>query len=261
MICTTNVSIFNATNPCYLDTTNNRIWIRLPHFSGNKPSVTGCVVTATAAATATDSESGSGSAVFTLPQKIHSWLKITPGTAAIMKDFSPEIGIKEITINVNNEVQNVKVTVTKYDGKPAAVSVEKTGDVYQYIQINTTNLLDKLKNATIQFRVNKTWTVDNDVDKENVIVSKFDESSDGWNELATTYSSEDDDYYYYNVEVSSFSYFAISEKSLVSGEETGTTTAGGEAAPTASNLTWLWIVIGAAVLVAIVVVVMMKRKK
>src|SRR3989338_5829552 len=55
--CGTNVSIFNATNPCYLDTTNNRVWIRLPHFSGTKPSITG---TAIAATTSSSSSSGGG---------------------------------------------------------------------------------------------------------------------------------------------------------------------------------------------------------
>ncbi len=43
--CTTNASIFNITNPCYIDKTNNKIWIRLPHFSGTEPEVTGQTAT------------------------------------------------------------------------------------------------------------------------------------------------------------------------------------------------------------------------
>ncbi|MEK6936154.1 MAG: hypothetical protein AABW67_05160, partial [Nanoarchaeota archaeon] len=57
--CTKNQSQLNSTNPCYIDTTNNRIWIRLPHFSGTKPSITGNVVTATTSSS-TSSSSGSG---------------------------------------------------------------------------------------------------------------------------------------------------------------------------------------------------------
>ncbi len=45
--CITNVSNFNSTNPCYIDTDNNRIWIRLPHFSGTAPTITGLLLTAT----------------------------------------------------------------------------------------------------------------------------------------------------------------------------------------------------------------------
>jgi len=44
--CTTNQSILNATTPCYIDTSNNVIWIRLPHFSGTGPSATGATVAA-----------------------------------------------------------------------------------------------------------------------------------------------------------------------------------------------------------------------
>jgi LPXTG-motif cell wall-anchored protein len=64
--------------------------------------------------------------------------------------------------------------------------------------------------------------------------------------------SEDDNYYYYSTNLTSFSYFAIGEKSLVNGQASGTTQG--------TNLTWLWIVIGIVVLVAIAFVIM-KRKK
>lgn len=57
--CTRNVSEFNSSRPCYIDTTNNRIWIRLPHFSGSRPSVTGNLITA--ATTENDTQEPSGS--------------------------------------------------------------------------------------------------------------------------------------------------------------------------------------------------------
>lgn len=55
--CVTNFSSewFNATSPCYIDATNNTVWIRLPHFSGTGPSVTGAT---TVAATTTPATSG-----------------------------------------------------------------------------------------------------------------------------------------------------------------------------------------------------------
>ena len=45
--CVTNQSNFNATNPCFINTTNHMIWLRIPHFSGVKPSILGSVITAT----------------------------------------------------------------------------------------------------------------------------------------------------------------------------------------------------------------------
>ena len=246
--CTTNVSIFNSTNPCYIDKTNNRIWLRLPHFSGTKPSITGGVVTASS----TTTSSGGGAATTATIQKTHIFTKITPGVAAIMKDFNPEIGVKQIQIEVNNEAQNVKITVTKYDGKPANVTKEKTGDVYQYLQINAENLSDKLEKATVEFRVEKNWTAENGVEKEDVLVFKFNETSEEWDELLTTYSSEDYTYYYYDVELSSFSYFAISEKSLTMGTGEEAETGTGSAEQEAGNLTWLWILLIVVVVLVLI---------
>ncbi len=52
--------VLNQTTPCYLDKANNRIWIRLPHFSGTGPSVTGGLITAATPSSTTTSTSGSG---------------------------------------------------------------------------------------------------------------------------------------------------------------------------------------------------------
>jgi len=57
--CITNVSNFNATNPCYINTDNNQIWIRLPHFSGTAPTITGYLLTA--ATTEEEEDTGRGS--------------------------------------------------------------------------------------------------------------------------------------------------------------------------------------------------------
>ncbi len=57
--CTTTVTELSATTPCYKDKTNNKIWIRLPHFSGNSPQITGRVVTATTSTSTSGSSSAS----------------------------------------------------------------------------------------------------------------------------------------------------------------------------------------------------------
>ncbi|MCH8945888.1 MAG: hypothetical protein IIA85_03125, partial [Nanoarchaeota archaeon] len=79
----------------------------------------------------------------------YSFSKITPGVVTILKNFDAEFGIKEIKIEVNNPAQSVSITITKEDGKPAAVSVEKSGKVYKYLQIETTNLADNFGKATV----------------------------------------------------------------------------------------------------------------
>jgi len=209
--------------------------------------------------TATSSESfltsscGGGPSVPQLPKKTHSWTLITPGAAAIMKDFDSEFGIKQIQIDVNNPVQNVKITVTKHDGKPAEVSVTKSGKTYRYLQINAENLEGKLERATIRMQVEKSWMVANDLEVGNMAMFKFNENNNAWDELGTTYTEADNDYYYYEVELDSFSYFAISEKAVVSDvteeEEEGE-----------RNLTWLWILIAVVILAIVFWQIKIKKK-
>ena len=204
---------------------------------------------------------GSGGSSETPKPQVFSFTKITPGAATIVKNFDANTGVKEIQITVNNEAQNVQVTVTKYDGKPAEVSVSKSGKVYQYMQINVSNVEDKLSKAKITAKVTKLWATSNGVDKNNVVISKFDETNGKWNELPTTYSSEDTTYYYYDAEVTSFSYFAVSEKA-VAGEESEQETTGTTETETTTgkNLTWLWIVIG-VIVIALIWWVTAKKKK
>lgn len=186
---------------------------------------------------------------------VNSVATMTPGSASVVKYTDSTLGVKQISIEVNNPAQNVQISVTKEAGKPAEVSIAKSGKIYQYLHIETTNLADKLSKATVQFKVEKSWTTANNVDKNNVVASKFDETNKKWNELTTTYVSEDSTHYYYNVELDSFSYFVLSDKTTtVPSEEVeeGTEAAGG-------SLTWLWIVIAVVIIVALWYLI--KRKK
>ncbi len=248
--------------PCGCSGTDTISSIATISGTSNSPDGIGSPVTIgtfTYTCTVTDNvgNSGSDSETYTIlrvgggaaqgpSERVHSWTKITPGAAIIMKDFSLEFGVKQIEISVNNEAQNVKITVTKYDEKPAEVSVSKTGKIYQYVQIDAQNLADKLNKANVQFKVAKTWTSTNGLDKNEIAVHKFDESNNKWNQLKTIYSSEDSSYYYYDVELDSFSYFAIAEGSAVSDTETiGTTIPKKQ-----GNWTWLWVLIIVVVLIA-----------
>ncbi|MCK5624525.1 PGF-pre-PGF domain-containing protein [Candidatus Pacearchaeota archaeon] len=162
-------------------------------------------------------------------QKTHTWSRINIGIPAVIEDFDEEIGLKQIQIQVNSEAQNVKMTISKYDSKPAEVSIEKSGKTYKYLQINTENLEEKLNKAIIRMQVEKSWMVANGL-TDNVAMFKFNEVTNQWDELNTIPVGSDDDYSYYDFEVDSFSYFAISEKALVSDDGTtdgtGTTTDG-----------------------------------
>lgn len=200
------------------------------------------------------STTGCSSGTTTSPPKksSSSFSKITPGVVTIVKNFDAEIGIKQIQIEVNNEAQNVQISVTKYDGKPAAVSVEKSGKVYRYLQIEATNLAGKLDKAIVTIQVTKSWLSGNAVAAENIALFRFDGVSDQWNELVTTHIGSEGDNELYDVELTSFSFFAVGEKSAVgeaAEEEEGSGIVG--AIREGANLVWLWILIAVVVLVFI----------
>ena len=165
------------------------------------------------------------------------------------------MGVEEIKISVIEDASNVKVTVKKFNVQPAEITVSKTGNVHRYIQIETENLASKLERAIITIRVQRNWLLDNSIDKANIALFKLDESAGEWDELATVYKSEDDDYYYYDVEVTSFSYFAIAEKVIES------PLAGPEVEPEAKSLVWLWITIGIIIVAIIVGGILAARKR
>jgi len=215
VVTTTGTSEINSSYPCHIDTTNNRIWIRLPHFSGTGPDVDGDVITYTPPATTTTPSGGGGGggggagAVNKTHKKTQYWTKITPGVATIMKIVNPEIGLKLINITVVNPAQTVKITVTKLDGKPATIVHEIVGKVYKYIEIDADNIDEThIGEVKIQFEVNKSWINDNNIDPDTVALNRY--RFNAWERLQTRKTGEDNDFVYYETETPGFSTFAIS---------------------------------------------------
>jgi len=138
--------------------------------------------------------------------------RVVPASPAIVNNLREEFGIKQIEVYVKNEVSDVKVTVFRYEQRPAAVSIEKTGKVYKYLEINTENLENNLNRAVIKTKVSKSWAAQNGLNKENVAMFKF--VNGVWKELETKYKEEDGLNYYYDVPVNSFSFFAIGQKTV-----------------------------------------------
>ena len=164
----------------------------------------------------TPSDGGGGSGGEGTPSltKTSLLVNVNPGEETTVTSFNGT-GIKEITIIINQPTQNIRIQVLKYDSKPANVSKNISEKTYKYLQINTENLEGNLEKAKVKFEVNKSWLAENSLDKEDMVVLKFDETSEKWNELDTLYDSEDESYHYYVVELNSFSYFAIGEKAKI----------------------------------------------
>ena len=141
-----------------------------------------------------------------------SWAIITPQNVTIVKLNKKDIGIHEIQINVINQANNVKITVTKLDEKPASVTHEITGRLYQYLEITPTNIEDNnIKNATVQFKVEKTWVNQNNINKSTVALNRY---TNAWTRLVTRMKNEDNEYVYYEADTPGFSVFVISGETI-----------------------------------------------
>jgi hypothetical protein len=117
--CTRNQSELSAINPCYIDTTNDRIWIRLPHFSGTKPGITGSVVTADSGDDEEDGdddeEDGSSGGSTTATTTSSFWTSTYVLNENSLKEFEGKGFSKEMTlkqrlrINLNGSEHHVGV--------------------------------------------------------------------------------------------------------------------------------------------------------
>ncbi|MEK6819680.1 MAG: PGF-pre-PGF domain-containing protein, partial [Nanoarchaeota archaeon] len=184
---------------------------------------------------------------------------ITPGQPVIVPGLDSEKNfIKEIQIDVNKIAENAKINIVAYDAKPNEVSVEKEGMVYKYLRIETENINPNLKEAKITLQIGKEEISDETL-KRNIALFKLDEAQGIWNELNTNYTSEDESYYYYEVQLSSFSYFAIGEKTFVQEIVSEITKSYDEASKNLLSLVVWWVVFGIIVTSLILVLVLISE--
>jgi PGF-pre-PGF domain-containing protein len=137
---------------------------------------------------------------------------ITLSQAGSLTNNNITFAINEMNIQVNEETNNVELTIIRYGAKPLNVTKPTNSKIYQYLEINSKNL-NSLENITINFRADKDWASLNEIEKENVALFHFNEDASKWEEVPTVYSSENENYYYYNATISSLSYFYIGESS------------------------------------------------
>jgi len=172
---------------------------------------------------------GPGTAFALEKKKSKTWTEMIPGVAETMHVDDPEIGLKMINITLKNPATLVTITVKKLEDKPSSVIHEVSGKIYKYIEIETSNLADEnISKVDIQFPVNKTWIVDNDIDSNTVALNRYTTT---WKKLPTVKIDEDSDYLYYEAEAPGLSIFAVT------GEPKTTTTITTETTTTTTTIT------------------------
>ncbi len=116
--------------------------------------------------------------------------------------------ITRIIINARNTIRNAEVAIQQIEKRPENIT-NISGIPYRYFNVTTTNLTDSdIANATIKFKVNKTWINASNIDEVTITLSRYCDIN--WNALPTTKIKEDNASLYFEAETPGFSLFAIS---------------------------------------------------
>ena len=144
--------------------------------------------------------------------------------------------ITRIIINANNTIRNAEITIRQIK-KPANIT-NVSGIPYCYFNITTTNLTAAdITNATIEFKVNKTWINESNIDETTITLNRYSDINNNWSALPTSKIKEDNASLYFESETPGFSLFAISGEEKTAPLSTETETGASEATVTPTPTT------------------------
>ena len=132
------------------------------------------------------------------------WVSIQAGREEAFAVVKPDISVTEIRVWVTERISNPSITISRLFKNPAT-GIPK-GKVYQYLEINQTELEGKLANATLTFAVNSSWTEENNINYSAIYLNRFTNGS--WERLETRLLDAKE--FVYEATVSGFSYFSVS---------------------------------------------------
>lgn len=230
----------NSSN-CYINTTEGTLWLRIPHFSGVGPTISG--TTSTGGISGSSGSTGGGGIVssesFANIAKAERYDKSLIANTPVTYTFKAlEHGIEEIAVTGKENENDVAIRVEALKGLSKSVSVAPQGTVYKHLNIIAGTA--KIKEAAIKFKVENSWLADNSLAGSEVKLLRWDGSK--WNQLETSEKNKDDKFTFFEAKTAGFSSFAITgvkataptATPAVQVTETGAPTATATPAPTAA---------------------------
>ncbi len=119
----------------------------------------------------------------------------------------PDFDITSVSIYASAPIDQVKVSLKELKNKPDDVIIVPDGSVYKYFSMSIDE--DNLKNATVYFRVNRSWLTGNNISNTSVALSEFHDGA--WDVIPTYVTGSDGKFAYYSAKASDLSaLFAIS---------------------------------------------------
>ena len=199
----------------------------------------------TSAATASSSSSssgggGGGSSSQTTTSatpgvsKKKTWQALEPGLDVMFDVEDSDIPVTSIEFTAEQMMYGVWIKVENRETLPSHVT-SFGRKVAQRLQLSKSSGMreSKISDLTLKFQVAKTWLSQNEVDKAEVSMWRYDGDAKEWTELATTLTGETTGEVQYSAVTPGFSYFVIGQGSGITAAapEATAESVDGEAAP------------------------------
>ena len=131
----------------------------------------------------------------------------------IKNEENYEIVIEELEFVISKDCNNVKFTIEKLESKPLEIIEEPTVDgiVYEYLDIKLTSNgtylhEEEFESMKFEFKVEKTWILDNNIDKDTIILVRY---HNVWQNLITVKVNEDENYIYFEASSPGLSTYTV----------------------------------------------------
>jgi len=165
-------------------------------------------------------QSGGGGSSF-----ISSIINATPDKPIEITINNPSMDLNSLILNIRKSVSNSSVSITKINSTTySLITGLPIGRLYQAFEIEPGISNLNIINATLNFKINKTWLADNNITFHykgsrfwllendivgNIILYRNPDGNSTWMPLMTNYSYQDNQSYHFYAYSKGFSTFAI----------------------------------------------------
>jgi len=147
-----------------------------------------------------------------LPTQVITSVNVMTNIPTAIIITNPKIDLTKITITANQNIFAASLIINKLSQLPTSnpqIGLP-LGIPYQAFQINTTMITNlSIANATLEFKVNKSWAASQNVDPSTITLYRMKANDTIWNPLNTTFLGQDNNSYHFSAVTPGFSTFII----------------------------------------------------
>ncbi|HHV24377.1 MAG TPA: PGF-pre-PGF domain-containing protein [Methanosarcina sp.] len=137
-----------------------------------------------------------------------------PNEKPVYFNFTNNVTVVDyISFTSKRTVGKTTAIVENLKNRSESVSDSPEGVVYKFFNVWVGNGgygdSDKILNATISFKVQKSWIQENDIDPSSIVLHKHDDKKKEWIKLPVSLAIEDDQFLHFIANVPGYSFFVI----------------------------------------------------